>query len=245
VLHDAEAARRGPTSASPADVDERAIEDEILYREGKKLGFDKDDSIVRQRVVQKTLFLAEELAGTSAPPTEAELHGFYEETRSEWRRPDVVHFVQFFARDRGAADALAAEVERRVASGESTAGLGESSPIPAEATLARDRIVSSLGTNFADALMTMPQGHFSRPLQSALGWHVVRVVDRTPGRVASFEEARPSLVGAYVVKRRKDAVARFLDRSFKDYRVTIDGERVASLAPSGRIAPRMSGSGED
>ena len=70
ALQQAEAQR---TRAAPSDpelargVVARAVEDEILYREGLLLGFDKNDSIVRQRVVQKTLFLAEELAGASEP----------------------------------------------------------------------------------------------------------------------------------------------------------------------------------
>jgi hypothetical protein len=82
ALHAAEASRKAGADpkALAAAVDERAIEDEILYREGLKRGFDRDDTIIRQRVIQRTLFLAEEMAGASEAPTEAELRAFFERT---------------------------------------------------------------------------------------------------------------------------------------------------------------------
>ncbi len=244
---DAEAARKGsgPGGAHASEIDERAIEDEILYREGHKLGFDRDDPIVRQRVVQKTLFLAEELAGAGEPPTEAELRRYFESTRAQWQRPEAIHFVHVFAHDRSALEALAAETRHRVEIGTPTTGLGEASPVAPEVTLEKDRIAATLGSDFAAELGTIPPGNFSGPMHSAFGWHLVRVIERVPGREATFEEARASLVGEYVVKRRQDAIAAFLSRSFRDYRVTIDGERVAALSPSGRLAVRPSASGED
>ena len=65
-LQRAQAQRLGVPVLEARDAEEvrtRAIEDEILYREALRLGFDKDDNVVRQRLVQKVLFLAEDLAG--------------------------------------------------------------------------------------------------------------------------------------------------------------------------------------
>jgi hypothetical protein len=245
ALREAETARKGAPSVSAAAVDERAIEDEILYREGKKLGFDKDDAIVRQRVVQKTLYLAEELAGAAEPPTEADLRRFYEATRADWQKPSRTHFVHVFARDRARLEALAPEVEAKVARGEATSSLGEPSPLPPEAELDHARLAGTLGGDFAAQIDSLEIGRVSEPIRSALGWHLVRVLGRSPGGPASFEEARPSLALAYVVKRRQDAVAAFLARAFEKYDVTIDGARVAALAPSGRLALRPTASGED
>src|SRR5512142_1453621 len=64
------------SSAMDRAVDQRALEDEILYREGIRLGLDKNDGIVRQRIAQKVLFLAEEVAGASRPPDPASLQAF-------------------------------------------------------------------------------------------------------------------------------------------------------------------------
>src|SRR5207247_1607670 len=69
------------------EVQARTIQDEILYREGLRLGLDRDDNVVRQRLIQKVLFLAEDLAGVTATPSEAELRAFFDATRAQWTRP--------------------------------------------------------------------------------------------------------------------------------------------------------------
>src|SRR5262245_43174716 len=71
------AADRSKTRTADPDREQaiarRFVEDELLYREGLRLGLDRDDGIVRQRVIQKALFLAEELGGASKPPREEDL----------------------------------------------------------------------------------------------------------------------------------------------------------------------------
>jgi hypothetical protein len=81
-----DAARRGGPPRAREDVQEEQLEDELLYREALRLGLDKTDGIVRARLVQKSLFLAEELAGASRPATEAELRAFFEQNRERWPR---------------------------------------------------------------------------------------------------------------------------------------------------------------
>jgi hypothetical protein len=43
-----------------------------LYREALRLGLDVGDPIVRQRLIQKVLFVAEDLGGATRTPREAE-----------------------------------------------------------------------------------------------------------------------------------------------------------------------------
>ena len=244
VLRGDEARRRNvdPKDAALAGaVQERALEDEILYREGLALGFDRNDAIVRQRIIQKTLFLAEELAGASEPPTEAELRAYYERTRSQWRRPEVFHLEHAFAHDRRSIDAIAA----RIAAGEDLRRLGESCPLPRDVSMPRERIESLLGSDFSHALESAPIGSPSAPIASSFGWHVVRVVAHTSEAQESFEEAKGHLIGAYVVARRQDAVAAYLGRALHHYQVTIDGEPVTALHYGGRVAIRKTGSAED
>jgi len=244
LLRDAEAERKGQDRSSPTlagEIKERALEDEILYREGLKLGFDKDDGVVKQRIIQKTLFLAEELAGASEPPSDAELRRFFGETRGDWRRPERWQFVHAFARDRAAMDDILA----RAARGESVERLGDPCPVPRTAAMTSDQLVSLVGAEFVASLERAPSDSWSAPIRSALGWHIVRVREHTPGALASFEEVKGALRGSYVVKRRERAVAAYLDRAFQKYTVTVDGRRVDAIEPHGRLAIRTPGSAED
>jgi hypothetical protein len=144
ALHAAESTRK-PARAGElaAEVKERAIEDEILYREGEKLGFDKSDYIVRQRVIQKVLFLAEELAGATQSPTDAQLRAFFAATPSRWTQPEVFHFRQIFASDERGIRAIQSRLQQNAgvtASLQSDSGtdfrrLGYPCPVPFEVTL--------------------------------------------------------------------------------------------------------------
>jgi peptidyl-prolyl cis-trans isomerase C len=244
LLRNAEAHKKGmdPKSLALAgQIKERALEDEILYREGLKLGFDKDDGVVKQRIIQKTLFLAEELAGASEPPTDAELAKFFEATRGAWLRPERWQLVQAFARDRATIDDLFARASR----GEDVSRLGDPCPVPRVAGMTSKQLASLLGDGFVAALPSAPADSFSAPIRSALGWHIVRIKEHSLEAPETFEEARGALRGAYVVKRREEAVAAFLDRAFPKYSVTIDGEKVGAIRPQGRVAVRSPGSAED
>jgi peptidyl-prolyl cis-trans isomerase C len=241
ALHTAEAARAGGaiSEAQAREVDQRALEDEILYREGVRLGLDRNDGIVRQRVVQKVLFLAEEMGGASRPPDEAGLRAFFEANRARWAVGEQTRFAQVYHHRR---EALAAWMEGPQ---EGAPPVGEASPVAAEVDADQGRTTAMLGAGFAEALAAAPLGRWSGPVPSAFGWHLVRVVERRPARPARLDEVRPAVVEAYSVFRRQEAVADFLQGAFARYRVDVDGARLLRFTPSRRVAFRAVSSGED
>ena len=107
---DAAQAQRIGVAALPEvrerEVERRAIEDEVLYREALRLGLDRDDAVVRQHLVQKMLLLAEDLGGASQEPTSADVAAYFERTRDRWRLAESVHFVHVFATRRDTLLAL-------------------------------------------------------------------------------------------------------------------------------------------
>ena len=69
------------------------VREEILFREGKAMGLDRDDLVIRRRVQQKMVVITEESAARAAP-TEAELDGYLEKHAERYRRPAVIGFDQ-------------------------------------------------------------------------------------------------------------------------------------------------------
>jgi hypothetical protein len=238
ALHAAEVTKNGPKAAAAADVDERELEDEILFREGVRLGLDKNDGIVRQRVVQKVLFLAEEMAGATRSADDAALRAFFEEHKDQWAVGDGARFEQIY---RHHPDALRAWM----AAGGSELPVGEASPVGAVVDEDRAHIAAQLGEGFATALASVPVGTWAGPLPSTFGWHLVRVLERRPARPARFEEVRATVAEAFSVYRRQEAVATFLASAFARYRVDVDGQPLTRLTPSRRVAFRSITSGED
>jgi hypothetical protein len=235
ALQAAEAKRRGGSALSAEkarEVDQRAIEDEILYREGVRLGLDRNDGIVRQRVAQKVLFLAEEAFGATRPASDDELARFFEANRARWRLPEKTSFTQVYAHN---AEDLAGDEPPE----------GEPSPVAREVTGSRAEIASRLGVAFADAIAKAPTGVWTAPIASPFGFHRVRVDKREPGREARLDEVKSAVIEAERVHRKQEAVARFLKAAAARYDISIDGKKVNGFEPSRRIAFRMEPSGED
>jgi len=100
VIEAAEAARHGARTLEPAKADEvtsRVIADRMLFAEGVRLGLDRDDPIIQQRVVQKVLLLAESLGGATREPTRAELRAHYALVAARYRKPPIYHVMHVFA----------------------------------------------------------------------------------------------------------------------------------------------------
>ncbi len=245
AMHTAEARRLGLSALPPdkvREVDERAVEDELLYREAVRLGLDRDDPIVRQRLIQKVLFLAEDLGGASNAPSAEEVRAYFEATKDRRRGVGWTHFVHVFASSEEKVLALRGYVGT---SGEAAPGVGEAFPYPRDTRLTRAETVSAYGAAFAAAVDHLPVGEWSGPVQSSLGWHLVRVLERQPVASVSLDDVEGEVALECAVDKRERVVASFLRHAFDRYRVDLGGERLGAIHPGKRIAPRTEASAED
>jgi len=238
----AQAARDGVPSLAPerrAEVDSRALEDEILYREGLRLGLDRDDPIIHQRVIQKVLLLAEDLGGASRAPTEAELRAYVATHPERFEIAPRVHFVHVFASREGALPPDRSLLVEGVPLG------GEAFPFSRDVRATRDDLAKSYGGEFASAVFALPEGAWSAPIASSYGWHRVRVDAREPARTPTFEEVRADVAFAYVLDKRAEVVSRYLKKASREYRIEVGGRRLSNFTPTGRVALRTEASAED
>jgi len=235
-LEAAEARRLGAARLSPEEasqVDARAIEDEILYREALRRGLDRDDRVVRQRLVQKMLFLAEELDGAATEPTPDELRTFFAATAARWTAPARVHFVHVYG-GREHPERLRALRARAIDFDRTSSGtppLGTAFALDRDVELTVDQVSAQYGAAFATAVVALEPLRWSDPVESRYGWHIVKVLARTAARPATFAEVEEEVRAAYAVAARGRAVDAFLSEAFERYRVTVDGQRVAKLEP--------------
>jgi hypothetical protein len=244
ALHAAQASRAGvPLSKREIDeVDERAIEDAVLYREALRYGLDRGDNVVRQHLVQKMLLLAEDMAGATRAPTDEDLRAYYAATQARWTRGEKVHFVHVFA---ARHDAIAALAPVARASRETPPMVGDAFPSSRDVTATREGVLAVYGDPFAQAVFAQEQDAWGDPIESKFGWHLVKVLGREAGRPASFEEVRGELALEWAVDRRHKAIAAFLTRAFERYEVTVDGARQPPRRLTQRLARRLDPSGED
>jgi peptidyl-prolyl cis-trans isomerase C len=235
-------------AAQARGVETTAIEDEILVREARRLGLDQDDAIVRRRLVQKVLFLAEELGGASRNPTQAELVAFFEKNRERYGAVARIRLVHVLAKTREAAEALRPSVEaftRATADPDAVPPFGNPLPVPRLVDASSADLARTYGRELAYVGDTLPPGVWSAPVASGYGWHLVRVIERRNERVARVGDIAGALRLDYLVAQREAAVARFIEDAFRRYDVAVDGRAVTHLEPTRRTAPRTQPSLED
>jgi hypothetical protein len=204
------------------------VRDEILYREGVKLGLERDDIVVKRRVRQKIEMIAEEDASTGAP-TDADLSAYLTANQARFVQPAILTFEQVFLGQPsvgpGVVHAVAITREG-LQNGADPEALGKPTLLPHRMTrTAADLVARDFGASFAAALEKAPVGEWVGPIDSSFGAHYVRVSDRTPAVAPQLADVRDHVVREWENERRQRARNDAYARMRGQYQVSIETER--------------------
>lgn len=240
-LEAAEARRLGVPALSDVqrrEVANRAVEDEILYREALRLGLDDGDPAVRQRLILKVLFLAEDIAGASGPFSDEELRAHWAANTARFREPAAISFMHVFASDRDVLLASRTAVENFA--GDRAPPLGEAFPLSRDVPLtAVSAIAEAYGSELAASLSTAPIGSWIGPLSSKHGWHFVRVLSHRSEMTPPYSEIARSVEMDLRATRKQRAIREYVDRAAADYEIELAGARLEAIASTARTAPEI------
>ena len=109
--------QRPPTPEEMRNLLDGKIREEVLFREAMALGLDKDDTIVKRRLAQKTEFVMED-ASALREPADDELRRWFAQNAQRFATPSLVTFRHlYFSPDLRGARARddATEVLRKLA----------------------------------------------------------------------------------------------------------------------------------
>lgn len=198
-----------PDAQTLAQLVESDVEEEMLFRRGLALELDKDDEIVRRRIVQKMRFLLEDVSAPTEP-SEAELSSYYQTHAARYAAPARITFSHvYFSSDGGeqAAQQRASQALDLLASGKLTASdLGD--PFPDRyhfSAYEPEQLYRLFGrTDFSEAALSSPLGSWMGPYRSAYGWHLVHVDARSEAQPLEFTTVRDRVRTDYLL----DAQAR-------------------------------------
>ena len=199
---------RPPTPPELEGLIEGAMDEEILYREARRLGLDREDAIVRRRLAQKLTFMLEDAGDRSAPSADA-VEEYFARHAERYRRPRRTSFDHVFQsadrRTDPAGDAVA------LLGGIGDAGDGGWKRLGDPFMLARTyagttdaEMAAAFGTGFADAVSALPIGDWKGPVESTYGMHLVRVRSRTAARAPRLDELRDRVVADLREERRRE-----------------------------------------
>lgn len=209
------------------------VREEAMYREGLRLGLDKNDYVMRRRLVQSLEYLAEGAPAQANSPDEAALKRYYASHRARYiDTPSISFSHAFFSTDVHGWDGA-----RRLATNalvELNAGGGQT-PIPSADRFlylndyierTPDIIESQFGQDFAERIFGMtPQAErWQGPLRSKYGFHVVKVIGKDAGRPLSFAQARAMVAEDAEKDARASRRKAFADGLIAQFKVDIDSD---------------------
>ena len=175
---------REPDAAEMKALQERWIDNEVLYREGLALQVDRGDNAIRERVIFKALSVVD--ANVKRPPIDDKLlRDWFEQHRDKYDEPARYDFQE----------AVLAGKVTEAAVRDFVAALDAGTPGDAQAGLRvfkgrpEANLVQSYGQPFADALRAAPVGAWqAQPTRD--GWRAIRLERVTPTTPAVFESLR-------------------------------------------------------
>ena len=200
------------TGRPPEDVGllvDDYVREEVLFREALRLGLERDDPIVRRRLVQKMELLLAAAAEPEEPSDEA-LRAHLSANAERFVRPGRVGFEQIVfttgRREDPAADAAAA-LEQLGEGAEPTA-LGDAFPLGRSQPAAdREALAGRYGAELAGAVFAVEGEGWAGPFASPFGAHLVRVNRREPGRTPALDEVREAVERDWRREQRDARVA--------------------------------------
>ena len=217
--------QRPPTSTELDGLIEAHIREEILYRDGVAMGLDRDDPVIRRRVLQKLEVLGEESRGQTAPD-EAELNAWLQKHAARYARPPMFSYQQIMFDPVRHGDGLEAAFNAallRLNAGADPEGLGDSSLLPVrEDAVPLDQLEREYGEDFAVAVASLPVGSWQGPVRSGFGVHIVRVDSRTEGAAATLAEVRAAVERDWESERRKSASEAYYQQLRSEYMIWIE-----------------------
>jgi len=213
---------KDPDAAQMRSLVDQHIREEVLYREAMALELQRDDAIVRRRLVQKMAYLLQD--DTNAVSEKA-LQDYFMAHAGQYAAPATVDLQlrTFDPAQRGAAakaDALLAL--RRARAGKPVVGdpfmLGTLLSGQSPSMLERD-----FGSGFAQAVADLPVGLWSGPIASVHGWHLVFLAQRAAAPPVRFEDVRTRVANDLVNSAGNAASDAAVARLRARYTVDVQG----------------------
>ncbi|MBL6750544.1 MAG: peptidyl-prolyl cis-trans isomerase [Nevskia sp.] len=218
-----------PSPAQLRSLADHTLQEEIYFREALALNLDRDDQIVRRRLVQKYEFLQQDLI-VPREPDALQLQRHYEQNASRYTQPARRSFTHvYFSPDEGGdaraqARALQALAQlqaqgrtRAPELGDRFADLYDYAQI-GQADAAR--VFGQSGqSGLPQALFEAPLHQWSGPYRSGYGWHLLYVTDEQAPRLPPLAEVRERVHADYLDDERQQADAAAYARLLAKYEV--------------------------
>ncbi len=224
---------RPPTKMELQGMINQRVEETILFREAVKIGLNKNDNIIRQRMAQKLEFLSGDLVKPDSA-TSQEVQDYFELNIEKYTTPENITLTQLFVNPKIHRDLLENEVNTRLsklngmnASSSNISKYGDQFSLQ---TYFPDKpqleLAKLFGSEFAAKVFELETGEWVGPVKSQYGAHLVYVMYKTPAVIPEFETVQEMVAGDLQRERQKELNNLYIDGILSRYEVIIEGGKV-------------------
>jgi peptidyl-prolyl cis-trans isomerase C len=196
-----------------------------LSHEG--LTYDRWREKVRLSIIEKKLF--QELRSSYSAPTESELQTYYDHNKDKFKKSKAVKVRQIVIDTEEGAK----EVQKELKKGKSFEKLAERFSISPEGKSGglTDWIDTETLEVYNDAYNLKP-GTYSNLLKSPYGFHIIQLIDKRPGGVQSFKDAKDIIRKNLLENKEQAAYSQWLEEQIRKNKVFKNEPLIGSIKVS-------------
>ena len=198
-------------------------QEEMQVREALAMGLDYNDTIIRRRLVQKYQFITEDEA-LNVPASEEDLRSFFKENEEMYVSGPKITFRHIFfnSANETATPSHIQSLTSKV-NEENWYSFGDPFPLTREFHgSTHSQIANVLGSQFLTALLDIEDDTWVGPITSTYGSHLVRIIDRRPAELQSFDAIQRRVQLDYDAHRRDQAYDKILAELATRYKVIVE-----------------------
>ncbi|UST76853.1 peptidylprolyl isomerase [Pseudomonas siliginis] len=234
---------RGNREALERWIRARLAEKAVLEQADAQGWAQRPDVARQTRAATEQIVFRDYLRSVSQVPAEypsaAELQQAYDAGKANWQTPALYRVSQIFL---AVNDSASLETVRKQAAELSKKAQTAPSDFAALATQhSQDRVTAERGgdTGLQPLQQLVPEvrgavarlkvGAVSDPVQSAAGFHVIKLTEQQPARTATLEELRDQLTQALRAQRQEQIAQAYLDGMLNTATLSIDGAELNKI----------------
>ena len=205
------------------------VQREILFREAKAMGLDKNDMVVKNRMLQKIDFLTNDLL-VAANPTDAEALKYFNDNLEKYTIPGKIDFIHIFfnldKRNFDDAKQIAFDVKKNLNKLPNVPNTyyenGDLFILPYEfQNLSKEEVSSKFGqSELSEEIFSLEEKKWSDPFVSSYGMHLVYISKKKSPTTLQFEEVKSDIKDELIKIKRREAKKRLISELKKKYIIT-------------------------
>lgn len=199
------------------------VDDEILFREAKRLQLEEGDPVLRRRLIASMRFLVEDEAVLGAP-TRVELEQFFADNASYFETRPTLTFEHVFFKNERAEPGAAKNALMLLSSGQPFSGGDPFLHAGAMTMVSQEKLAGLFGQAFSRDIFQASVGKWSGPIQSSYGAHLVQVTEKNGSAMPPLSSVGNRVKAKWLEEKRSTAFAERMMHLRNEYHVVEQGD---------------------